>query len=87
MAEHFLQGRFAERIGGAGFGKDTTIYKFEKIKRAKMAAKAANPDVELIDMGVGEPDEAAFPEVVQRLSEQAGLWENRTYWQLACGTG
>jgi LL-diaminopimelate aminotransferase len=79
MAEHFLQDSFAERIGGSGFGKDTTIYKFEKIKRAKQAAKAARPDVELIDMGVGEPDEAAFPEVVARLGEEAGKWENRTY--------
>ena len=79
MADHFLQAQFAERIGGAGFGKDTTIYKFEKIKRAKVAAKAAQPGIELIDMGVGEPDEAAFPEVVAKLSAEAGLWENRTY--------
>ena len=60
MTESYLQERLAERIGGQRFGKDTTIYKFEKIKRAKAAAKLAHPEIELIDMGVGEPDEAAF---------------------------
>ena len=33
MSDEYIQNLFAERIGGAGFGKDTTIYKFEKIKR------------------------------------------------------
>ena len=47
--EHYLQENFAERIGGNQFGKDTTIYKFEKIKRAKRAAMAANPGTEIID--------------------------------------
>jgi LL-diaminopimelate aminotransferase len=79
MEESFLQNNFAERIGGAMFGKDTTIYKFEKIKRAKRAAMAEKPDTPLIDMGVGEPDDMAFPEVVQALAEEAAKWENRTY--------
>jgi LL-diaminopimelate aminotransferase len=79
MSESFLQTNFAERIGGDRFGKDTTIYKFEKIKRAKRAAMAANPGVKLIDMGVGEPDDMAFPEVVKTLAEEAAKWENRTY--------
>jgi len=30
---------FAERIGGAQFGKSTEIYKFEKIKRRLRSAK------------------------------------------------
>jgi LL-diaminopimelate aminotransferase len=77
--ESFLQNNFAERIGGRRFGKDDTVYKFEKIKRAKRAATAANPDVPLIDMGVGEPDEPAFAEVVQTLREQAGKRQNRFY--------
>ena len=77
--ESYLQSAFAERIGGAGFGKDTTIYKFEKIKRAKRAAMEANPDVELIDMGVGEPDEMAFPGVVASLAREAEKPENRGY--------
>ena len=79
MAESFLQENFAERIGGNRFGKDDTIYKFEKIKRAKRAAMAAHPDIELIDMGVGEPDEPAFPIVVDTLKEEAGKPENRFY--------
>ncbi len=79
MSESFLQERFAERIGGKLFGKDTKIYKFEKIKRARRAALAANPGVEIIDMGVGEPDDMAFPEVVDALCREAAKWENRTY--------
>jgi LL-diaminopimelate aminotransferase len=79
MAESYLQDNFAERIGGSMFGKDTTIYKFEKIKRAKKAALAANPNAKIIDMGVGEPDDMAFPEVVSALCEEVAKWENRTY--------
>ncbi len=78
-AESYLQDNFAGRIGGSRFGKDTTIYKFEKIKRAKRAAMAANPGKTLIDMGVGEPDDMAFPGVVAKLAEEAANWENRTY--------
>ena len=52
-------------------GKGTEIYKFEKIKRAKRAALAANPGAELIDMGVGEPDEMAFPDCVAALARAA----------------
>src|SRR5205085_1939758 len=79
MAESFIQNLFAERIGGAQYGKSTAIYKFEKIKRAKRAALAANPDAEIIDMGVGEPDEMAFPEVVAELHKAASKPENRGY--------
>ncbi|OGW37510.1 MAG: aspartate aminotransferase [Nitrospirae bacterium GWD2_57_9] len=61
------------------FGKETKIYKFEKIKRAKRAALAANPGSELIDFGVGEPDEMAFPGVVQALQKEAEMPENRGY--------
>ncbi len=77
--ESFIQQRFAERIGGAGFGKGTQIYKFEKIKRAKQAARQAHPDTELIDLGVGEPDWPADPGIVRVLSEEAGRPENRFY--------
>ncbi|MFO0946676.1 MAG: LL-diaminopimelate aminotransferase [Planctomycetota bacterium] len=79
MAESFIQGLFAERIGGKTFGKGTAIYKFEKIKRAKRAALAARPDVEMIDMGVGEPDEPAFAEVIDVLAKEAKKPENRGY--------
>ncbi len=79
MSESFIQNLFAERIGGAKYGKSTAIYKFEKIKRAKRAAMAAHPEVELIDMGVGEPDEMAFPLSVRALQEEAVKAENRGY--------
>ena len=77
--EPYLQELFAERIGGNRFGKDTAIYKFEKIKRAKRAAQAANPGKELFDLGVGEPDEMAFPAVVDTLAAEARKPENRGY--------
>jgi LL-diaminopimelate aminotransferase len=79
MTESYIQNLFAERIGGRQYGKSTAIYKFEKIKRAKRAATAAHPGAEIIDMGVGEPDEMAFPEVVDRLCEEARKPENRGY--------
>ena len=63
MSDPYIQNLFADRIGGRMYGKGTEIYKFEKIKRAKRAATGRQPGVELIDMGVGEPDEMAFPDV------------------------
>lgn len=77
--ESYIQSLFAQRMGGDKFGKDTTIYKFEKIKRAKRAAMEANPDKELFDMGVGEPDEMAYPGVVKILQDEAAKPENRGY--------
>lgn len=77
--ESYIQSLFAERLGGNQFGKDTTIYKFEKIKRAKRAALEANPGKELFDMGVGEPDEMAYPGVIKVLQEEAARPENRGY--------
>jgi LL-diaminopimelate aminotransferase len=79
MSESYIQSLLAERIGGRQYGKSTQIYKFEKIKRAKRAAMAAQPGVELIDLGVGEPDEMAFPLSVQTLQAEAAKPENRGY--------
>jgi len=78
-ADTHVRQLLAKRIGGAQFGLDTEIYKFEKIKRAKQAARTAHPDIELIDLGVGEPDGAADEAVVQVLAEEAGKPENRFY--------
>ena len=79
MSDPYIQNLFAERIGGRAYGKGTEIYKFEKIKRAKRAALEANPGAELIDMGVGEPDEMAFPECVEELHRAARDPANRIY--------
>src|SRR5580765_8053520 len=79
MTESYIQNLFAERIGGKQYGKSTAIYKFAKIKAAKRAALTANPGAEIIDMGVGEPDEMAFPEVVDQLYAEARKPENRGY--------
>ena len=79
MPDSFIQNLFADRIGGKRYGLDTAIYKFEKIKRAKRAALQERPGVELFDLGVGEPDEMAFPEVVEQLAAEARKPENRGY--------
>lgn len=79
MTESYIQNLFAERIGGKNYGKSTAIYKFERIKRTKRAALAANPGAEIIDMGIGEPDEMAFPEVLDCLNSEARNPENRGY--------
>src|SRR3954447_17773198 len=79
MAESYIQQLFADRIGGPKYGKSQAIYKFEKIKRARRSAMAANPGGEIIDLGVGEPDEMAFPEAVDTLCSEARKPENRGY--------
>jgi len=79
MTDLYLQNLFAARIGGKEYGKSTAIYKFEKIKQAKRAALAAHPDAEILDLGVGEPDEMAFPQVVAQLAQEAAKPGNRGY--------
>ncbi|MBI3392848.1 MAG: LL-diaminopimelate aminotransferase [Nitrospirae bacterium] len=77
--DSYIQSLIAERIGGARFGREDVIYKFEKIKRAKAQARREFPGVEIIDMGVGEPDEMAHPDVVEVLRAEAANPENRGY--------
>lgn len=79
MTDPYFQTLFADRIGGAQYGKGTAIYKFEKIKRAKRAAIKDFPDRPLIDFGIGENDEMADPAVRRVLAEEAGKLENRGY--------
>jgi len=79
MSDPYLQSLFAERIGGAMFGKGTAIYKFEKIKRAKRKALADHPERRLLDFGIGENDSMA-PESVRRvMAEEINRPENRGY--------
>src|SRR5277367_937576 len=79
MQESYLQELFAERIGGKRYGKDTAIYKFEKIKRAKRTALQAHPGAELFDLGVGEPDAMADAGIIETLYAEASKPENRGY--------
>ncbi len=79
MAGEIVQQLFAKRIGGVNFGKDDTVYKFEKIKRAKRAAMQEHPGLELIDLGVGEPDGMTPPAIVEQLAREAARYENRGY--------
>jgi LL-diaminopimelate aminotransferase len=78
-ADPWFQSLFADRIGGANYGKDTKIYKFEKIKRAKRAALAAHPERKLLDFGIGENDDMADPLVRDMLKREVDKLENRGY--------
>ncbi|GBD37251.1 LL-diaminopimelate aminotransferase [bacterium HR36] len=75
----WFQTLFAERIGGANYGKGSAIYKFEKIKRAKRAALAAHPERKLLDFGIGENDEMADALVREALKREVDRPENRGY--------
>jgi LL-diaminopimelate aminotransferase len=79
MSDPYFQQLFAQRIGGAGYGKGSEIYKFEKIKRAKRKALAEHPERKLIDFGIGENDEMAAPSVRRAMAEEISRPENRGY--------
>ncbi len=79
VADPWFQTLFAERIGGAGYGKGTEIYKFEKIKRAKRAVLAAHPERQLLDFGIGENDDMADPLVREVAKRELDKLENRGY--------
>src|SRR5262252_4962049 len=53
-ADPWFQTLFADRLGGANYGKGTEIYKFEKIKRAKRAVLQAHPERQLLVFGIAE---------------------------------
>ncbi|MCA9157008.1 MAG: LL-diaminopimelate aminotransferase [Planctomycetales bacterium] len=79
MTEPYFQQLFANRIGGAGYGKGTAIYKFEKIKRAKRQALVDYPDRPLIDFGIGENDSMAPESVRKSMELEINKPENRGY--------
>lgn len=78
-ADPWFQSLFAERIGGADYGKGSATYKFEKIKRAKRAVLQAHPERPLLDFGIGENDEMADPRVRDVLKREVDRLENRGY--------
>ncbi len=75
----WFQDRFAQRIGGAMYGKDTAIYKFEMIKRAKRKALADHPERLMLDFGIGENDEMAPENVRAVMRREIDQPENRGY--------
>ena len=79
MSDPWFQTLFAQRIGGADYGKGTAIYKFEKIKRAKRAALLEHPERRLLDFGIGENDDMAAEGVRTRLKLEVDRVENRGY--------
>lgn len=79
MSDPWFQSLFADRVGGANYGKGTAIYKFEKIKRAKRAALAAHPERQLLDFGIGENDDMAAPVVRAAMKAEIDRPENRGY--------
>jgi LL-diaminopimelate aminotransferase len=79
MNDPYFQTLFADRIGGARYGKGTEIYKFEKIKRAKRQAMADHPERMLLDFGIGENDGMAPENVRRTMAEEIGKPENRGY--------
>ena len=79
MSDPYFQQLFADRIGGAQYGKGTAIYKFEKIKRAKRKALAEHPERQLLDFGIGENDSMADAGVRQRMADEINKPENRGY--------
>jgi LL-diaminopimelate aminotransferase len=79
MSDPYFQPLFADRIGGANYGKGTEIYKFEKIKRAKKKAAEDYPDRTLLNFGIGENDEMAPDSVRQAMAAEISKPENRGY--------
>ena len=78
-ADPWFQNLFADRIGGANYGKSNEIYKFEKIKRAKRQAMAEHPERQLLDFGIGENDDMADASVRASMKSEVDKVENRGY--------
>jgi LL-diaminopimelate aminotransferase len=79
MSDSYFQSLFADRIGGANYGKGTAIYKFEKIKRAKRRALAEHPERKLLDFGIGDNDAMADESVRSVMAREISRPENRGY--------
>ncbi len=81
---NYIKNNFAQRIGGKQFGVDDESFKdkknkFVKIIEAKNQAIKDNPDIEMLDFGVGEADEMADPIIREELKKQVDVFENRGY--------
>lgn len=59
--------------------KKFTRYKFAQIKELKRNLVNENPDIDILNMGIGEPDNKADDAVIDVLSKEALKKENRGY--------
>lgn len=76
----FIDNKVANRLGGISFFKNSdNLYKFEKVKKITKEVQSKNPNLKLIDMGVGEPDKMADISIVDILSIESQKPENRFY--------
>ncbi|SKC38808.1 LL-diaminopimelate aminotransferase [Maledivibacter halophilus] len=75
----YINDTIADRFRDKSFDIAKDDYKFIKIKKAKEDIKKRYPDMELIDLGIGEPDLPADPNIVRILSQEAGKSKNRRY--------
>lgn len=75
----WFQSLFADRIGGADYGKGSEIYKFEKIKRAKGVVLQTHPERQVLDFGLGENDDIADSVVREVAKCEIDKRENRGY--------
>ena len=76
----FLDHLIADSLGGSSFfNAPKKLYKFEKIKQLTHETIKNNPDIKLIDMGVGEPDKMADKLICDVLNNECRKPENRYY--------
>ena len=76
----FLDNLIANSLGGSSFfNSPKKLYKFEKIKQLTHETIKKNPDIKLIDMGVGEPDRMADELICDVLNDECRKPENRYY--------
>ena len=76
----FLDNLIADSLGGSSFfTSPKKLYKFEKIKQLTNEVTKKNPNIKLIDMGVGEPDKSADNLICDVLNEECRKSENRYY--------
>lgn len=76
----FIDNMISKRLGDLSFFNTTTrLYKFEKLKKMTRDAQLKNPDIKLINMGVGEPDKRANAQIIDILCEESYKNENRFY--------
>ena len=76
----FWDNLIADSLGGSSFfTSPKKLYKFEKIKQLTNEVTKKNPNIKLIDMGVGEPDKSADNLICDVLNEECRKSENRYY--------